>query len=128
MVQSVAGMEHSGFFFLEGQSFLRNEPAERYNGLQRNIAHETGHTWFYDTVGNSEFREGWIDEGICSHIASDELLYNNLESYKTVVFLFEGSKARRNFFWNKSSDCLKGNSRPALIKGLCNHFIVTGNN
>ena len=84
MVQGVAGMEHSGFFFLEGQSFLRNEPAERYNGLQRNIAHETGHAWFYDTVGNSEFREGWIDEGICSFIASDALLYNNLESYKTV--------------------------------------------
>lgn len=84
MVQGVAGMEHSGLFFLEGQSFLRNEPAERYNGLQRNIAHEIGHAWFYDKVGNSEFREGWIDEGICSYIASDDLLYNNLESYRTV--------------------------------------------
>ena len=84
LVQSVDGMEHTGFLFLEGQSFLRNEPAERYNGLQRNIAHETGHAWFYDTVGNNEFREGWIDEGICSYIASDELLYNNLESYRTV--------------------------------------------
>lgn len=84
MVQSVAGMEHSGFFFLGGQSFLRNEPAERYNGIQRNIAHEIGHAWFYDTVGNSEFREGWIDEGICSYIASDVLLYNDLESYRTV--------------------------------------------
>ena len=84
MVQSVAGMEHSGLFFLDGRSFLREEPAERYNGLQRNIAHETGHAWFYDAVGNSEFREGWIDEGICSFIASDVLLYNDLESYRTV--------------------------------------------
>ena len=29
------------------------------NGLQRNIAHELGHSWFYDSVRNNEFREGW---------------------------------------------------------------------
>ena len=53
------------------------------NKLQRNVAHEIGHSWFYDAVGNNEYREGWIDEGICTYIVSDELLYNDIESYKT---------------------------------------------
>ena len=49
----------------------------------RNIAHETGHSWFYDAVGNNEYNEGWIDEGIVSYLASYELVLNEIESYKT---------------------------------------------
>ena len=60
-----------------------NEQDDELNALQRNIAHEVGHSWFYDSVRNNEYCEGWIDEGITSYLASDELLYLDLESYKT---------------------------------------------
>jgi len=31
------------------------------------IAHETGHQWFYNLVGNDEYKEMWLDEGINSY-------------------------------------------------------------
>ncbi len=37
----------------------------------------------YDAVGNNEYNEGWIDEGIVSYLASYELVLNEIESYKT---------------------------------------------
>ncbi len=44
---------------------------------------EEGHSWFYDAVGNNEYNEGWIDEGIVSYLASHELVLNEIESYNT---------------------------------------------
>ncbi len=67
MIQGVDGMEHSGLAFVDGKTFLNSED-EIMNKLQRNIAHEVGHSWFCDAVGNNEYREGWIDEGMYLHI------------------------------------------------------------
>ena len=47
------------------------------------MQHEVGHAWFYDAVGNNEYNEGWIDEGIVSYLASKELVLKEIEAYKT---------------------------------------------
>ena len=75
------------------------------------------HSWFYDSVRNNEFREGWIDEGITSYLASDELLYQDLESYKTEKqYGADGSRevytnARNEVRSKSEADFLKGRKR-----------------
>ena len=82
LAQYVDGMEYSGFAVVDGRNLINGGP-DNGNKLMRNIAHETGHSWFYDAVGNNEYNEGWIDEGIVSYLASHELVLNEIESYKT---------------------------------------------
>jgi hypothetical protein len=114
MVQGVAGMEHSGLAFVDGLSYLNNQNDDM-NGLQRNIAHELGHSWFYDSVRNNEFREGWIDEGITSYLASDELLYQDLESYKTEKQY--GADGSREVYTNARNE-VRSKSEADFLKGL----------
>ena len=82
MAQYVDGMEYSGFAVVDGRNLMNGGP-DNGNKLMRNTAHEAGHSWFYDAVGNNEYNEGWIDEGIISYLASYELVLNDIESYKT---------------------------------------------
>ena len=82
MAQYMDGMEYSGFAVVDGRNLLKGGPDED-NKLLRNIAHEAGHSWFYDGVGNNEYNEGWIDEGITSYLASYELVLRDIEAYKT---------------------------------------------
>ena len=91
MVQGVAGMEHSGLAFVDGLSYLNNQNDDM-NGLQRNIAHELGHSWFYDSVRNNEFREGWIDEGITSYLASVQTDRGRFTQMRVMKY---AAKARR---------------------------------
>ena len=69
------GMEYSGFVVVNGLPFVNGNAAD-FNSTFRNVMHEVAHSWFYDAVGNVEYREGWIDEGIASYIASDIALMN----------------------------------------------------
>ena len=85
------------------------------NGLQRNIAHELGHSWFYDSIRNNEYREGWIDEGITSYLASDEMLYQDLVSYKTEKeYGSEGSMA----VYTQARDEVRSKTEADFLKGL----------
>ncbi len=82
LAQYVDGMEYSGFAVVDGRNLMNGGPDDG-NKLMRNTAHEVGHSWFYDAVGNNEYNEGWIDEGITSYLAGNELVLNEIEAYKT---------------------------------------------
>ncbi len=82
LAQYIDGMEYSGFAVVDGRNLMNGGPDDG-NKLMRNTAHEVGHSWFYDAVGNNEYNEGWIDEGIISYLASHELVLKEIESYKT---------------------------------------------
>ena len=81
LAQYIDGMEYSGFAVVDGRNLLDGGP-DNGNKLMRNTAHEVGHSWFYDVVGNNEYNEGWIDEGIISYLASNELVLKEIEAYK----------------------------------------------
>ena len=82
MAQYIDGMEYSGFAVVDGRTLMDGGPDDG-NKLMRNTAHEVGHSWFYDAVGNNEYNEGWIDEGIISYLAAKELVLKDIEAYKT---------------------------------------------
>jgi hypothetical protein len=40
------------------------------SGVQRVLVHEVAHMWFYGMVGNSQFRDPWLDESFASYAES----------------------------------------------------------
>lgn len=61
------GMEYPTFI-TAGTSFLFNRwPFDRVRGLEMVTIHEFGHNFWYGLVGNNEFEEAWLDEGINSY-------------------------------------------------------------
>lgn len=57
------GMEYSGLIFLR-EEFLN--PGYDKKKRQFILAHEIAHQWWYAMVGNDQFREPWLDEGLAN--------------------------------------------------------------
>lgn len=53
-IQAGGGMEYPAVVITDGSDTVTR--------------HETGHQWFYALVGNDQFREPWVDEGLTSFI------------------------------------------------------------
>ena len=83
LVEGFNGMEYSGIVEIIGSAFYRNNPAG-YLEAYKNITHEIGHLWVFDTVGNYEYSEGWIDEGFVSYLTKDEILSTYSRSYDLI--------------------------------------------
>jgi hypothetical protein len=61
------GMEYPTFI-TAGTSFLMNRwPFDKIRTLEMVTIHEFGHNFWYGLVGNNEFEEAWLDEGINSY-------------------------------------------------------------
>lgn len=52
---------------MEWPELITSTDIETYNALT--IAHEVTHEWFYLVVGNDEFVDPWIDEGITEYLS-----------------------------------------------------------
>ncbi|KEO83377.1 M1 family aminopeptidase [Tumebacillus flagellatus] len=52
---------------------LFSEDLWGYDDPQHWIAHEIGHVWFYNTVGNYEAETPWLDEGLADYLALIEM-------------------------------------------------------
>ncbi|MBN2416649.1 M1 family metallopeptidase [bacterium] len=59
----VGGMEYP--MFITGGSFWHMP--EGIKAPEMVTVHEFGHNWFYHMIGNNEFEEAWLDEGINSY-------------------------------------------------------------
>lgn len=53
-IQAGGGMEYPGAVITDGSDTVTR--------------HETGHQWFYGLVGDDQYREPWVDEGITSFL------------------------------------------------------------
>lgn len=60
----VAGMEYPGIIVIHN-NFYANE---RSNALEWTLAHEVGHQWFYNLVGNDPIAEPWLDEAFTQYL------------------------------------------------------------
>ena len=41
-----------------------------YTILEATVAHETGHQWFYNVVGNDQTNDPWLDEAVTQYITA----------------------------------------------------------
>jgi hypothetical protein len=58
-------MEYPGLVMIDRDSFDANIPGPR-SMMETGVVHEIGHNWWYGAVGNNEFKEAWLDEGLNS--------------------------------------------------------------
>ncbi|MDD6708432.1 MAG: M1 family metallopeptidase [Eubacterium pyruvativorans] len=67
------GMEYPGLVMINGtQEYLAKSRATcDFYAIQNDISHEIGHQWFYASVGNDEYREAWLDEGMASFLQNE---------------------------------------------------------
>ncbi|CAM2914920.1 M1 family metallopeptidase [Paenibacillus sediminis] len=57
------GMEYPGLVYIQGNVYGNaNDPIGALD-----VAHETGHQWWYSLVGNNEVTEPWIDESLTQY-------------------------------------------------------------
>ncbi|MBI2832652.1 MAG: M1 family metallopeptidase [Chloroflexi bacterium] len=57
-----AGMEYPGVFGVDKDIYNRDVI------LEPTVAHEVGHQWFYNVVGNDQVNEPWLDESMTQYI------------------------------------------------------------
>ena len=65
------GVEYPGITFLEVEMFF--EDHEMYGSsaavqLESTTVHEVAHMWFYNTVGNDQQNEPWLDEALVQYL------------------------------------------------------------
>ena len=96
MVEGCSNMEFSGVAIVNGDFFYDGE-VEGYQDRFAHLVHEVGHQWFYDAVGNHEYREGWIDEGFTSYLTDSEIACRDSESLRMVGEIYpEGNALEAN--------------------------------
>jgi len=59
------GSQNAGLVFIDTRAYQMPTFLDRY--FEFLVVHETGHQWWYNVVGNDEFREVWLDEGVNSY-------------------------------------------------------------
>lgn len=59
------GSQNAGMIFIDARAYRMPLFLARYFDFL--VAHETGHQWWYHVVGNDEYRELWLDEGLNSY-------------------------------------------------------------
>jgi aminopeptidase N len=69
------GMEFSGFYFISRDYF------NLYDGTPKNYlviiaAHETAHQWWFDSVGDNQAMEPWLDEAFATY--SERIYYETV--------------------------------------------------
>lgn len=70
-MQGATGIEYPGITGINKTTF---DPAETVSGqpafvtLEATVAHEVGHQWFYNAVGNDQANEPWLDEALTQYV------------------------------------------------------------
>ncbi|RPI27637.1 MAG: M1 family peptidase [Acidobacteria bacterium] len=65
--QGGGGMEYPTLITAGTTALFAYRPFDRIRFPEMVTVHEAGHEWWYGMVGNNEFEEAWLDEGINSY-------------------------------------------------------------
>ena len=89
------GMEYSGLVMIAQDTFARKKAAskEDYDSVIEDVSHEVAHQWFFNTVGNDEYTEPWLDEGMAEF--SEDIIFD-LTPTKTSALYQEMMKTKQD--------------------------------
>lgn len=107
LVEGTMNMEYSGIAEVSGRGFYEYDPS-RFERVYENTIHEVAHQWFFDGVGNYEYREGWIDESFTQFL-EEEIMCKDTESAKMIKKEYAEATVGKAFFDNRAQkrDLLK---------------------
>jgi hypothetical protein len=64
-MQGASGIEYPG---MTGINYMMYDLKTANNGnLEATVAHEVGHQWFYNIIGNDQINEPWVDESVTQY-------------------------------------------------------------
>jgi len=84
------GMEYPGLIMTNATSFYDGTLMDAWS-LSDGLTHEIGHQWFYGTVGNNEYSEGWIDEGFTTYLERQLFGLYDGEAHKYLREIYDPS-------------------------------------
>ncbi len=83
---------------------LISDDIKEHKQYEQVIVHETAHQWWYNLVGNSEYDNAWLDEGLTEYttalfyelnpsyeIKREDLIKNAYSNYQLFVEVYEGA-------------------------------------
>lgn len=83
------GMEFPGLVMIETSDFLEElkkpNTVSVYENFSILLVHEIAHEWFYGAVGNDQYSEPWLDEGLSEYSASVLYLRSGVDGIRMAV-------------------------------------------
>lgn len=103
---AAGGMEYPNLVFVSDDL--------KRDSFNKVVIHETAHQWWYGLVGNDQFNEAWLDEGLAEY--SVILFYKAFPDYGDAVETLKNSYKRYKLFYdviiNYKKDLDTSMSRP----------------
>jgi hypothetical protein len=66
---SALGIEYPGMIAITTHAYIVNQENPAVNGvLEGTVAHEVGHQWFYNLVGDDQLDDPWLDESLTQFV------------------------------------------------------------
>ena len=59
------GIEYPGIVGINKDTY---DPSQPYSRMESTVAHEVGHQWFYNMIGNDQMNDPWLDESLTQYI------------------------------------------------------------
>ena len=91
------GMEYPGLVMINTSA--DNKKAS-YSDLCTLTAHEIGHEWFYAAVGNDQYEEAWLDEGLATFLEKGVYASSGDSTLAAAVKLDKSNKVTPVKTWN----------------------------
>ncbi len=98
------GIEYPGIVGINKDMY---DPSQPFTRMEATVAHEVGHQWFYNMIGNDQINDPWLDEALTQYITGSYYLDRyGKDSFNT----YRESWARR---WSNISNKLMPIGLPA---------------
>lgn len=68
------------------------------------VIHEVGHMWFYSLVGNDQYRDPWLDEGLTEYAETRFLGNTAAQRARTIPEFGRGRLGESHDYWQRNTD------------------------